>query len=58
MIKDIDHCQSLGRIPGAGTDKLASKTNPANVYGQKALNKGKERINKCHLKKDIHDYVT
>ena len=34
MIKDSQHCHFLGRIHRAGTDKLALKTTPANVYGQ------------------------
>ena len=48
---------SLDVYLGAGIDKLALKTIPPNVYSQITLNNGKERINKCHLKKDICDYV-
>ena len=48
---------SLDGYGGAGTDKLALKTTPANVYGQITLNNGNEQINKCHLKNDMHDCV-
>ena len=52
---------SLDGYSGAGIDKLVLKIIPQNVHGQITqitLNNGKERVNKCHLKKDIHDYVT
>ena len=45
---------------GTGLIKLALKTTPANVYEliwSITLNSENERINKCHLKKDIHDYL-
>ena len=58
MIKESDIVSSLDGYPGTGIDKLALKTIPPNVYGHTTLNNGKEKMNKCHLKKDIHDYVT